>query len=810
MHVFTSLMYDKVMYSPTDGYLESSLPRAIEPYLAADQAIKVKVLEGARAAGKTTVARRLIESGQYDGLVNLADPDTLARARANPRFFTQNLARRVVIDEAQLLGEELSLAVKDVVDVPGTDRRFLLTGSARIARTGLGGADPLAGRVERWTLDPFSASEIRGQPDALASLVDRLFGPPPDSAAGFLGQQISPKQWMLTGGLPSLSLGRLADKQRQRIAAEWRDSVLTEQVLPGEGRADLGLARLVLDCLLHLTATHLNVQAVATKLELDPRTVNRYIDVFVRRFMIRFLPNLALGPSRQTRRGAKLHPTDLSLARQALASANPDTLNQPETVGRLFETWVVNQALAGCPFAEQPTEAFSWRPGRGTHEVDLVLVSAGGQRVGIEVKSSTTIHPRDARGLQALEQAGNLHAGYIIYGGQSILRLGERLWALPVEHYLEGWTRPTAVPKTRDTRNVAMPRIKPEQSTLDPVAASVFVSYVHQDNEFLDGAITGFAQDLGKAFHFAYGRRLDLFLDQWSLRWGEDWEEQIKQAVEKTGFLLANVTPRFLRSANCRKEILGFDAAASVAKAPGLILPLIWQPIDIPGIKDQADPVYCLVTSSQYQVVKGLSSLTRGTAEYRQRILELAEQLNQTIISREAAPGLELAVGERPGEELDYFEAAERVKPTGSEFVAALKDVIAIVELMMAEFGPNGPQVAVIASHRARLDLAVQRLTSAKTAMATVWETLTKPIREPTESGVLASRPSAADFRAQLLGLVEIDLGQIDQTLRVLDAVGRASRQLRPSMQAIGNALRTIDAIQVSAKALAANLQPDD
>jgi hypothetical protein len=54
--------------------------------------------------------------------------------------------------------------------------------------------------------------------------------------------------------------------------------------------------------------------------------------------------------------------------------------------------------------------------------------------VGIEVKASATIHPRDFRGLRRLKQlAGDGFAcGVILYVGKNTHSFGDGLWAVPV------------------------------------------------------------------------------------------------------------------------------------------------------------------------------------------------------------------------------------------------------------------------------------------------------------------------------------------------------------------------------------------
>ncbi|MCL2848546.1 MAG: DUF4143 domain-containing protein [Micrococcales bacterium] len=775
------------------------LPRAVEPFLRPDDTIKIKVLQGPRAAGKTTVAMGLVAAGFYDRMVSLADPDTLARAQADIRLFVDDLGPRAVVDEAQLLGEPLSLALKEVVDRPGTDRRFLLTGSARIARTGLGGADPLTGRVEPWTLDPLSATEVRGDADALARMVDRLFGPVPGENTPRVWPTRPASAWMSTGGLPTWSIGALSDARRQQVARAYRDGVLTEHVL-AEERFDLAAANRVLDCLLRSPAGSLNVTSVAQRLEMDTRTVNKYLDVLERRFLVRLLPNLALNPARQARRNAKVHAVDLSIARQALASADPAVLTQTTTTGLLFETWVVNQALAGCPFAERKVDAFSWRTSRGDREVDLVLARQDGSRVGVEVKLSTSVHPTDARGLNALAESGGLHAGYVVYPGSELVRLGERVWALPVPAYLQGWahSRPTDPGKTTDMLTPVSLKSAPD------VAATIFVSYVRADDKHLRGAITSFATDLAEEYHFSYGRTLDVFVDTLSVRWGESWMTRLAAEIDKTSFLLANVTPRFLTSEACREEITRFATAASAAGDARLVLALMWSPIDDLNIVDPADPVLRLVRESQWEDAADLATLERGSAAYRQRLQRVVHRLHQTVTSREQGTQPGPVSAGPPQDSPDVFEVVADLGPASDAFFRSFTSFMDALGEGFGDLGPDAMDPGHVALLRRRLDPLTADLTSATHTFARCWDATLRLFADPALRPVLAGVLT----REQLLeSAAQWELADKEQALTTLAAIGRVSRLLRPAVSAATGAIRAVDAIRTGALAWADELE---
>lgn len=387
----------------------------------------VTILEGPRTCGKTYVARKLVAAGVWQRYESLADPATLELASHDLPGWLASLPATTVIDEAQLIAE-LPLAVKRLVDEPGTARRFLLTGSARLGRTSLGGSDPLTGRVRRWTLSPLTLAELDGRAVAMGHLAERLWS----------GEILTPADyppcdvvsWLNRGGFPLLALS----PRSVRVADQWvRDTtvgLLTDDVLPDD-RFDASLARRVLDGCLRDPAGILNVASLGQRLGLNPRTVDRYLDVLERRFLLHFLPNLATNPTRQTRARAKVHAVDTAFAAESLRRSDPTTLAQPAVIGDLFETWVVNQIVPCLQFAAVPVTAHYWRDAKTGREVDLVLADTEGHLVGIEVKSAGQVSPHDAQGLAALATDMGLTRGYVIYAGTTTVRLGQNCWALP-------------------------------------------------------------------------------------------------------------------------------------------------------------------------------------------------------------------------------------------------------------------------------------------------------------------------------------------------------------------------------------------
>jgi predicted AAA+ superfamily ATPase len=64
--------------------------------------------------------------------------------------------------------------------------------------------------------------------------------------------------------------------------------------------------------------------------------------------------------------------------------------------------------------------------------VDIVIESAAGQPVGVEVKASATIKDSDLRGLRKFAGLAQFKMGVLLYDGDDILPLGDNIGVAPL------------------------------------------------------------------------------------------------------------------------------------------------------------------------------------------------------------------------------------------------------------------------------------------------------------------------------------------------------------------------------------------
>ncbi|WP_420879565.1 toll/interleukin-1 receptor domain-containing protein [Rhodococcus sp. (in: high G+C Gram-positive bacteria)] len=161
-----------------------------------------------------------------------------------------------------------------------------------------------------------------------------------------------------------------------------------------------------------------------------------------------------------------------------------------------------------------------------------------------------------------------------------------------------------------------------------------FWSYVHDDNTSQHDRILNLAKLLKEEYEFLTGSSLELFVDRHDLAWGAKWRVTIDDALTATSFLIAIVTPRFLASDECRRELLIFAANAKARDVPELLLPILYANVD-DLTEDSKDEVRRVIAGSQYVDFTKLRVKDQKSEEYLTAVAELAERLIE--ISAEVA-----------------------------------------------------------------------------------------------------------------------------------------------------------------------------
>lgn len=400
------------------------LPRFIAARVAEALAdTRVVLLAGPRQSGKTTLAKQFANEGMR--YISLDTPAVLDAARGDPVGFIRQLDR-TIIDEVQR-APDLLLAIKQSVDEDRRAGRFLLTGSANLMALPKV-ADSLAGRMETLHLLPLAQCEVRGGQGHWLETV--FVGAPPSPRGAVVGADL--ESIVLGGGYPE-AIARETPRRRAAWARQYIEALMQRDVREIVDIHKLDLLPRLLGALAQVAGQPCNFAQLGGQLGIDQKTAMRYLAIFEHLYLLRRIPVWAGNSLARIVKTPRFQFIDSGLL-AALAGVTPETLARNRgPLGRLLESFVFGELLKLISWSDQSWRLSYYRD-HDQYEVDFVIENAAGDVVGIEVKAGATVRDGDLRGLRRLANlAGSRFvAGIVLYDGEQVLPMGEKLWLSPL------------------------------------------------------------------------------------------------------------------------------------------------------------------------------------------------------------------------------------------------------------------------------------------------------------------------------------------------------------------------------------------
>lgn len=386
---------------------------------------------GPRQCGKSTLTLRQAPERTY---LSLDDQNIFRLAHTDPQGFVSELPEYVTIDEIQRV-PELSLAIKRSVDANRKPGRFLLIGSANLLQLPRL-ADSLAGRMEIIHLQTLTEAEKEGASGRFlekwieGKLDTTLSASEPPKASSL------PRR-MTAGGYPE-AFQRSPQRARQWLA-QYIQTIVERDIHDisqiKEGR---DVARFI-EYVAHQTAQLLNVTETAKGLGHTRATVEKYLAVLEKLYLLRQLPAWHRNSRKRLIKSPKIHICDSGLAAALADITEAMWMHDRTRFGHLLESFVVQQIGSQASWESTGIRLWHYRD-KDKVEVDCVL-TRGRHTWGVEVKAAGSIQSSDAKGLRRLaEQAGKDFAGgLVLYDGASILPIDKKLnlYAVPISRLWE-------------------------------------------------------------------------------------------------------------------------------------------------------------------------------------------------------------------------------------------------------------------------------------------------------------------------------------------------------------------------------------
>jgi hypothetical protein len=352
----------------------------------------VVALSGPRQAGKTTLARLLVQSVTDETIhhFDLESHADLTRL-ANPELALSPLRGLIVLDEIQRIPELFPVlrVLSDRRDLPA---RFLILGSASPDLI-TGASETLAGRISFVDISGFSLTE--------------------------LGSENLASHWW-RGGFPRAYLAR-SDK----VARQWHEDffrTFLERDIPQLGiNIPSSTLRRFWTMIAHYHGQILKVSELARSLGSSEPTARRYIDILSGTYVVRQLPPWFENLKKRQVKSPKIYIRDSGILHALLGIPKNTALESHPKLGASWEGFSMEQILS----VTGDREAYFWATHSGA-ELDL-LVFHQGRRIGFEFKYSEC--PSVTKSMRVALADLRLDHLYVVHPGKHTFPLAEQITA---------------------------------------------------------------------------------------------------------------------------------------------------------------------------------------------------------------------------------------------------------------------------------------------------------------------------------------------------------------------------------------------
>lgn len=322
---------------------------------------KAIVLIGARQVGKTTLLRQLAKEADYKVLyLNCDEPQTISMLTNRNLRDLQMVAgdnKVIIIDEAQKV-DNIGLTLKLMVDnMP--DRQVIATGSSAFELHNRLN-EPLTGRKYEYRMYPISTNEIYhsfGYQDIPRMLETRLiYGSYPD---------------ILTHPAEALEL-----------LTSLADSYLYKDILSLERlRKPEALNKLVQSLALQI-GSEVSYNELSGMTGLDTKTVERYIDLLEKCFIVFRLNGLSRNVLNELKKSKKIYFYDNGVRNAVIQNFSPIDLRND--IGALWENFFISERIKHNSNRLYHCNFYFWRTAT-QQEIDYIE-ERDGQFTAFEMK----------------------------------------------------------------------------------------------------------------------------------------------------------------------------------------------------------------------------------------------------------------------------------------------------------------------------------------------------------------------------------------------------------------------------------------
>lgn len=309
---------------------------------------KALLIFGPRQVGKTTFVQSLIADLNKKTLFLNGDESDVLVLFENPNVTKlKNIigdTEILVIDEAQRI-TNIGIVLKIIVDQIKSVQ-VIATGSSSFELANKIN-EPLTGRKYEMYLFPIAFAEMV-------------------THNGLLEEKRALEQRLIYGSYPEIITNSIDAKEHIKLISNsylYKDLFLLEQI------SKPVLLQKIVKALALQVGSEVNYNELGKLIQIDNKTVEKYIDLLEKAFVIFKLPALSGNVRNEIKKGKKIYFYDNGIINAVTGNFNP--LSQRTDIGSLWENYIISERVKHLNIQQNDANSFFWRTTQ-QQEIDYI------------------------------------------------------------------------------------------------------------------------------------------------------------------------------------------------------------------------------------------------------------------------------------------------------------------------------------------------------------------------------------------------------------------------------------------------------
>lgn len=323
---------------------------------------KALLIFGPRQAGKSTFVAQLLTQNKKKKVLQLNGDDEDIRellSKPNSTKLKNIIGKNEIlyIDEAQRI-KDIGIVIKIIVDQIKTVQ-VIATGSSAFELANKTN-EPLTGRKYEMYLFPFSFNELVNE-------------------FGFIEEKRQLEQRLIYGSYPEIVVNTADAEEHIKLLS---NSYLYKDLFRLEQISKPTLLEKIVKALALQVGSEVNYNELSQLVQADNKTIEKYIDLLEKAFVVFKLPALNKKVRNEIKKGKKIYFYDNGIINAITGNFSP--LHKRNDVGNLWENYIISERKKYLAQHQLSHESYFWRTTQ-QQEIDYIELQKSNY-LAVEIK----------------------------------------------------------------------------------------------------------------------------------------------------------------------------------------------------------------------------------------------------------------------------------------------------------------------------------------------------------------------------------------------------------------------------------------